>query len=447
MIEVREEEIMKYIHSTNSLREIQIQMGADVNSLPPVLKREDIDLAEWKMIKSMDGCGPELIIMFKVINGLQDVDIIDKDNDDNNNNNNSNDDDDDDDDGDELNNIDEDEMQNLLPPHTTVIKWAANTSAFNQPSDTGKQHSKLKKENDNDATAYHQGVDEGKLPIYCRNGLVSAILVKHNFTPIRSRSTFKLICNFDKRRNMAYSYSTLDKANRIAGSPNDIVAYLKHWPAFNILTEEDYIFIEKIFYYLVQIALTHGTVHKEAWQPIMGKFIYDKHIEGLSDLGLHVIAMEEIKKPISQRKVVNWGTTIITNPGFMEQQREILLEKQEEELLRIENSKEKKIQSEINKIADIFKREQQEIKRLKKINRIETDATSIYNLYKSDYTRDDGIITWNAPKVSLIKNAYTYYCVPSIDKDDIETRKKPMVETLEEYFNSIVNEKVIDSTI
>lgn len=43
----------------------------------------------------------------------------------------------------------------------------------------------------------------------------------------------------------------------------------------------------------------------------MGKFIYGKHIEGISDLAIHLLAMNKIKKPISERNVVNWGTIIV----------------------------------------------------------------------------------------------------------------------------------------
>jgi hypothetical protein len=44
-------------------------------------------------------------------------------------------------------------------------------------------------------------------------------------------------------------------------------------------------------------------------------------------LGPHILAIDEVKKPISERNVVNWGTTIITNPGFLKQRQEIIVKK------------------------------------------------------------------------------------------------------------------------
>jgi hypothetical protein len=88
-----------------------------------------------------------------------------------------------------------------------------------------------------------------------------------------------------------------------------------------------------------------------------------------------------------------------------------------------------------------MRKEQQEIIKLEKINKIETDAKSIYELYKCDFIRDDGIVTWKASKVTSIKNAYAYYCLPSItDKSDNETTKKPMVEALGNYFKNKENQ-------
>jgi hypothetical protein len=65
------------------------------------------------------------------------------------------------------------------------------------------------------------------------------------------------------------------------------------------------------------------------------KFIYEKHIEGISDLGIHMVALTDIKKTISERNAVNWGATIITNKGFLELQQSVLLKnkkKQQKEL-------------------------------------------------------------------------------------------------------------------
>ena len=47
----------------------------------------------------------------------------------------------------------------------------------------------------------------------------------------------------------------------------------------------------------------------------MQQFIYDKHVEALSDVALSVLAEEEMNKPVSKRSVNCFGSTILTNIG------------------------------------------------------------------------------------------------------------------------------------
>jgi hypothetical protein len=250
-----------------------------------------------------------------------------------------------------------------------------------------------------------------------------------------------LLCNYEKRTKKAYNFSTLQTAHKISGSGNfNIDSFLKHWPAYNLLKEDELKFIEKIFPTLVKIARSQGIIHKEAHLSIMDKIIYGKHIEGLSDLAIHILAMNEMKKPISERNVVNWGTTIVTNDGFLKQQRQKLLEKIAVEDEKVEKAKEKEINAEIAKLVEINRKEQQEIKILEKENKIENDAISIFEIYKSDSIRNDNVITWKSSLVKVIKNAYTYNCVPTIsDKSNIENRKLLMIEALQICFDEKIS--------
>jgi hypothetical protein len=54
----------------------------------------------------------------------------------------------------------------------------------------------------------------------------------------------------------------------------------------------------------------------------MQQFIYEKHVQALSGFALSVLAKEEINKPVSERPVNCFGSTILTNPGHRETMRQ-----------------------------------------------------------------------------------------------------------------------------
>jgi hypothetical protein len=62
----------------------------------------------------------------------------------------------------------------------------------------------------------------------------------------------------------------------------------------------------------------------------------------------------------------------------------------EAETTNIEKSKEREINAEIEKISEINRKEQKEVKILEKENKIESDAISLYDLYNID-CRDENI--------------------------------------------------------
>lgn len=183
----------------------------------------------------------------------------------------------------------------------------------------------------------------------------------------------------------------------------------------------------------------------------MGLFIYEKHIEALSDQAITVLAMEEMKKPLHLRNVVNWGSTVITNKGHLEQQRMIQLDKAKKDDEKLNADKEKQIMNDIAKVKAIEKREFNEAKRILKENEKELDATKVYELFQSGYNNkiDDNINkvfkTWKHTTVPIIKNAYHYYIVTeNTPKSEIEVRKGPMIDALETYFENKISEISIE---
>jgi hypothetical protein len=80
----------------------------------------------------------------------------------------------------------------------------------------------------------------------------------------------------------------------------------------------------------------------------MGRLIYEKSVEALSEQAITVLAIEELKTPVSLRNVVNYGATILTNPGH--------LEKETNAIDRRDAKEEKELRSKIEKVKSKKKR-------------------------------------------------------------------------------------------
>jgi hypothetical protein len=66
-----------------------------------------------------------------------------------------------------------------------------------------------------------------------------------------------------------------------------------------------------------------------------------------------VLAMEEMKKPLHLRNVVNWGSTVITNKAHIE--RMIQLDKAKKDAGKLNADIEKQIMNDISKVKAIEK--------------------------------------------------------------------------------------------
>jgi len=184
------------------------------------------------------------------------------------------------------------------------------------------------------------------------------------------------------------------------------------------LTEEDLLFVEKHFGTLVDIAMSQGTIHPEFIPLFFQKFIYEKHVDALSDVALSVLAQEVMKKPVSERPVSCFGSTIITNPGHRENMKQRLQRRRDEEERAIVARQNEEIDREIKKAAAVAKKEAAEANRIAVSNRYKLEAQAVYEKFKNDvqaFTQHNVVVdSWTIEKVTLLKSAYRKFISPRI---------------------------------
>jgi hypothetical protein len=161
-------------------------------------------------------------------------------------------------------------------------------------------------------------------------------------------------------------------------------AFLEHWSGFNTLKVDDFKFIEARFIDLVKIALCHGTIHPEFSSNIMGNFIYEKHMEDLSEVALKLLVAEEARKPVSERPVSSFGATILTNPGHRDFMRQRMLNRIEEERNRLDAAEVANAQGAIARINVATKKAAAALKRVAAEIQLRTSAFEVFDIYKTD---------------------------------------------------------------
>lgn len=153
----REHQIRQYIENYNSLRELKLSIGQSVTY--PILKREDVDMSEWKMLKTLDGCGPELNALSALINGLnEELDTLESEMDDSEPDDSTEDftgmidaegeGGEEEDDREDIPNPDEDEagftqylrrhLESILPTFVLILKFLSAGTMMKQPHDVAK---------------------------------------------------------------------------------------------------------------------------------------------------------------------------------------------------------------------------------------------------------------------------------------------------------------------
>lgn len=150
----REYQIRQYIENYNSLRELKLSIGQSVTY--PILKREDVDMSEWKMLKTLDGCGPELNALSALINGLNEeldtleseMDEPDDSTDDFTGTIDADEEEEEEDDREDVPNQDDDEagfaqylrrhLELILPAFVLILKFLSQSTMMKQPHDVAK---------------------------------------------------------------------------------------------------------------------------------------------------------------------------------------------------------------------------------------------------------------------------------------------------------------------
>ena len=126
-----------------------------------------------------------------------------------------------------------------------------------------------------------------------------------------------------------------------------------------------------------------------------------------------------MKKPVSSRPINCFGSTILTNLGFLE---EMCKRRQQTRVVAeaLEKSKaDSKILRSIRHAQSIVHKEEVEAKRIALVYKRQCNAQIVYQLYKNDVAnsirepegdKEDLIESWVSSKVELIKCAFVMFC-------------------------------------
>ena len=472
----REDIIREYIRTKNT--EEQLKHLKDSTYEIQMFSRENIDLSKFPMAICQDGCGIELEAMWDCVKGVNEeielmledegvpIDVSGDDADevamdiegdvaDENPN---------EEDGDsarkarieklqtELNEL-MNKIPPLLPPFTSSGKTASQTTAFGQAHDLIKGgHNGMKAKCSNLDDSLMETKDEARLPIYME--LFQALLDYHRIEPSSQRTYFWLVCNGERWMDECFRPSNVIKGYVAAGQgTNDLRTTLDKWPGK--LNEADFVFIESVYPRLVQVATAHGTIQPSYWKPIMGKFIYEKHVESLSDEAICVLTLEEIKKPIEERPRNEQDYIVLTNKGYQENQRQLILKKLEAEEAKIEEAIQKKVQAENKKAKDIEQRELRVQIQGEKRKARRHDARAVLKAYMDDYKEHTEatllpvalpVETWIKMNAGFITAAHEYY-VKRYDVTAKETKKQEKIDALRPVLSKVRVDRNAQHTI
>lgn len=178
-------------------------------------------------------------------------------------------------------------------------------------------HSMFRASNNDQSDSLMEDIHTGEVPIYM--DYFQEIMIHLKIDPKSQRTFFWVVTNAERKLDNAFSVKILRSGYEKSGQGVcDFRTQLDHWPWSNMLTEEDFLIIERNFDSLLQISKSQGTIYPEVGNIILGDFIYEKHNEYLMPEALVLLINEEMKKPVRDRPENQAGTLIMTNPGHRE---------------------------------------------------------------------------------------------------------------------------------
>jgi hypothetical protein len=214
------------------------------------------------------------------------------------------------------------ELVNLFPDHASQLKyWHASSMLF-AFNDTADFHSNLKSNVLKEKDIICQG-DEARLPEYM--SLVDMILKKHKMTPIRQRTYFQFIANFEHWVTSAASYGVLKVGCEIAGIwPFSLYQFISRFAGARSLDDKDYETIVAHFPYLVDVAYRLGYVDPQYVDAVFADFTKSLQQQTLSRQALEVLKSEELKKvkPFTAMNIKNWGAAHLNSSNVLQVRRD-----------------------------------------------------------------------------------------------------------------------------
>jgi len=429
MVEHRENLICSFITANNAEYNLRLESNLSVAEMR-FLDRSQIDLSDWIILSMADGCGPEVA----AVRSLAEVDFANIE---------------------EFESYLESEYSNELdeeieddspqanayntevnsltrihqPEHMIDLKHTNKMTNKFQLQDVGPGFKLLKAEHKSEKYSLKEGIDDQRVPL--ESNLMYAICKRHFPAPSAQRTFYKFMINFDIKANIAFAEKNYIQGAYVCGhGSTDALTFLRGWSGFNTLQPgRDYPELERIIPLLIEIARAHGSCPRECWEPIMMKFIHERHVEALSDIALQAIAADYLKKPEGQRPLNQQGAVIITSPGRLEQCRLAAIKKREDILLSVHADALKQANLEIKRAEEILRRERTEATKRKKMQRDQEESDAVRQLYYLDAAGsvDEAYQKkWNNSKfcnVHMLQAAYRIF-VPNPPADHPKNPKR-----------------------
>ena len=434
----REQELKEWVEATNIKQ--RVEHGTSAGSPPPSILLDSVDMEDWWMLKTMDGCGPDLNAIMKMI----DQSYVEEDD--------ENDDDDEEVDEEIKEAAEEEEEEedshlsfmkrdvlanamlvDKLPLNTHVLKHMSAGTMLKQAHDVAKSHGHTRKlvvpEN-----SLMEGTDEDKLPQYM--DAFWAILNQYKIPPESKRTFYWVAANLERHINTAFSQKQLLRGYLISGQGAfSLAEHLNHWPNAASLKEHDWDFIEDNFGFLVDIAKAQGTVFPEDANAIFGEFIYGIEAVILDSDAKDVLAADAIKKPVRDRPVNQWNTTVLTNPKHLENMQIRAAMKLQAKVDAIERKRLDAINAAIKIVEAQEKQLTLQRKRIEAINIHSTNARNVLICKLDDISRADQKETWSKCTAPEITSAFKTF-FPNIASKDIPSKKEEKVRKLRILFDT-----------
>ena len=281
------------------------------------------------------------------------------------------------------------------PLYLQVVKLSSSATQDEQPIDVSRGNANFKRLVDDQSNNQLEFIDNQLQPAYM--GHINELLKSSGMEVESRHSYFEAILNFEHLLHVAYNRKGLTSAWRKTGiMPFGVADFLKNFPGYNDINDDDLKCIHDRFHLLVKVATAKGRVHPDFVGEIIGWNLIDRSKESISESSQLQLVENEIKETaIFERGPSNQGTaTILTHQHVQKLLKEGELKKLNERRIKIQKEVEKE-----NALAA----EKVKAKNL---------AEAMYERFCSDYQKEEHATPnapWKSPKVPELRSILKYF--------------------------------------